>query len=1277
MCFSAQHADAPPLEEAEPEESAQANPKIGKRRVVWISIPTEHLWLVSAPPPTLTHTSTSHPPTTPKTPNEPAVSNGAPYPPPLPPVASKAPENALPDDELSKDLRGAWTSATTAPKVSKVDKVLLQVENGVTGAMEKHEKGKPIMEGIKTGLEVVGGMEAIEKGINSFMEGMPVLMNALDEVAKLHPFIGVAVMAFKAVWALEQKRRENDRRILALHMEMKNMMGVLTQLKNVQDAEEVAPDGTTIKGRMQELGKAVAEDIKSLRECMRHIFQEKTRGIFDKRRGEFEFALAIHTAVGVDQANRVINTVDETTQEMNAKMDIMMKMFAQFVTPEQKEMARLVEQRGGQAVLDNDKALKELNDWENKLQGAGAAHGGKNAKAPDLDDLKDDLHTDPDAAMEQNMVVFNRKFEVQTRQIIDEMSRVVERQGDRIISAVTAGPHDKIKDAHVHSIWKEMGWRGSVKSRHFVMALRDHFQEESSHKKAAEGNPEDHTAMVVEKTDAWTLEYINVVYLQAISEAFDDDASGFVTVAEVNTFTTMRPLDWSLPRWIAYWAIGHHQAMQIYANKISELLGKMFAILPKILPANKSSVNMYLDMIYRGVWSVVASLNPCNVNEALHAKFSSYIEAEETRIRGNLEAVQYDIDAPDTLELVTGEGRIERYVLPVMYLLLERHFEIFRVCQTRTVHPDELWDAGDTLQYVLDSVLLRLQTLQSIFKQQKLDLDQQFKGFAHGLYEYVNNPNLIWDAKLVQEAKLVEYSYDDSKEAQDIDVTKILNYPVDKELLDFDAYAPPPAVQPTSETVQTLPALAGVLGVWHGHMYWPATAPSPNAGMCTIELKPSSTDGDVQFFTASSRANGTDFNIAGKARAGATPGTLTISFKRSFPARYPAQYMTGTYCATTETLSGTYSFEASSWENSDSGSEKDEKMPHGAFIFRRIAPEYMCFAPAPVEGKTARALWTFAIGAVLFDVRRKGWSWSYFEQRRDFRRKFIELYIRGTKFGPPLTQEDAAEWSRVVKFLTTSDSRFYHSLADQQIRATTDHHVYCDNCRGIVGGARISCLVCQMKDTFNTVDFCSTPGCIENRVSRDDMQKAHQPHHDLMKVRRKLHTRTFGATYRSAKEALKHARTFFKTAQPNANAESDSKSGGGDENGSASDTEDEEGHTPVVQVKPVPTLAVTIPDVPRRLSMFLTSAVSAPPDAGFSNPPCSACNKPVLQPCWYCVQCAGATFICWECDAKDDPAAVAFGEHDFHTHDLVRGAGARGGARLFDGGKVDGAGGEV
>jgi hypothetical protein len=62
------------------------------------------------------------------------------------------------------------------------------VENGAAGAMVKETKGTAIVSSVKTGLETVGGMEAIEKGINSFMDGMPVLMNALDEVAKIHPY---------------------------------------------------------------------------------------------------------------------------------------------------------------------------------------------------------------------------------------------------------------------------------------------------------------------------------------------------------------------------------------------------------------------------------------------------------------------------------------------------------------------------------------------------------------------------------------------------------------------------------------------------------------------------------------------------------------------------------------------------------------------------------------------------------------------------------------------------------------------------------------------------------------------------------------------------------------------------------------------------------------------------------------------------------------------------------------------------------------------------------
>ena len=37
----------------------------------------------------------------------------------------------------------------------------------------------------------------------------------------------VVVMAFKTVYTLEQKRRDNEKKIIALYVEMKDMVGVL------------------------------------------------------------------------------------------------------------------------------------------------------------------------------------------------------------------------------------------------------------------------------------------------------------------------------------------------------------------------------------------------------------------------------------------------------------------------------------------------------------------------------------------------------------------------------------------------------------------------------------------------------------------------------------------------------------------------------------------------------------------------------------------------------------------------------------------------------------------------------------------------------------------------------------------------------------------------------------------------------------------------------------------------------------------------------------------
>lgn len=109
-----------------------------------------------------------------------------------------------------------------------------------------------------------------------------------------------------------------------------------------------------------------------------------------------------------------------------------------------------------------------------------------------------------------------------------------------------------------------------------------------------------------------------------------------------------------------------------YRGEITDIIAKMFAILPRVRDANRASVTAYMSSVYTFVMTVVDSVNPTAVNDALQVRFKGYIEAEESRLKGNLEAIQYDIDDLDTLSLITGPGRIEKVVDLVLLFILTR-----------------------------------------------------------------------------------------------------------------------------------------------------------------------------------------------------------------------------------------------------------------------------------------------------------------------------------------------------------------------------------------------------------------------------------------------------------------------------------------------------------------------------------------------------------------------------------------------------------------------------
>ena len=117
----------------------------------------------------------------------------------------------------------------------------------------------------------------------------------------------------------------------------------------------------------------------------------------------------------------------------------MLQMFQKFLTPEQRKLADLVEKTGGNAILDDEDAMKELAAAEALL--SPYSH-----RRFDLAEVRCEISGDPTDAIEKNAEFFNRKFDIQRRQIEEDVARGVRREGDRIISVVIAGPHDRIID---------------------------------------------------------------------------------------------------------------------------------------------------------------------------------------------------------------------------------------------------------------------------------------------------------------------------------------------------------------------------------------------------------------------------------------------------------------------------------------------------------------------------------------------------------------------------------------------------------------------------------------------------------------------------------------------------------------------------------------------------------------------------------------------------------------------------------------------------------------
>ncbi|KAI0653783.1 hypothetical protein C8Q70DRAFT_1059002 [Cubamyces menziesii] len=1048
------------------------------------------------------------------------------------------------------------------------------------------------------------GTEASAKQIaqystNLLMEGLPELLKVLQDVASAYPFIALAVGAFRVAIELDMKRRENDKRINLLFLEMRDMMTALTELQDIEESKRISKDGKTIQERLQIhvdrvesdiLDCANACDTYAKQSLLAKVFSgprwdEKLQQYikrFTKRRADIQFAVALHLGMNVDVIHEQLTVLD-------SKMDSVLEYLHCCTPPEERELAALIQARGGrEVVLRSERLLLELVRKRQPSTGQAADPKWESRQNTiDIQEIRAALSEDPEVSISRNSDAFERKFEMQERELV-RIQEIVHEENKLVIQSMSSGPHDKIRDNDLHNIWKEMRWRGNVKARHFVLALRDYCLERLDKlRKNEQTFIECDRPTTITEHDEWTLEYISVTRLQAIIEAFDDDASGFITVAEVNAFTALKPPKWSLLHWMAYWAVGWQMTMTHYVIEIDRILDKMFAVKPHVLPANRRSVELYLDQIWSPITALTTGFRRADRNDNLDDRFRDYASAEECRLRDALERVRYDIDAPDILQLVTGPGRIEKHLFPLLFLLLKRDYEIMRFSRTVVLHKDELWDSTDTLKWVLRAVMDRYTNLENLFKQQNIDPSQQFKVFASELFRYWHDPASLWSTERLREAHYVDQPYNDADEDQFVDPEKLLNHPVEN--------TENPLVTPlyieTCEDSFAPEHLKPILGEWSGFIG--DAELFPNQPMVNFHFHMSSTE----FAASGILPIGTRFTVTGSATPDSS-GTMVYTFTVRYAARYLPKTFRGRLSDGGRQLTG-------KWNCRDG--------TRGTFTFRRLPPDAMRFWPL-VDGSQSpltrpQVQWRFVCGAVQDQVRRKALNLHLLRERQGIRQRFLRVIRAG---GNERGKDDADRRTleHCYRNMTPSEARYYYMMHDSMRRIAPKHFgISCANCHEDIYGARIMCLDCGIR---TTVDLCDKPACRDAIVGpdrRDDLVSPHLPSHRILKVRRVIHRhREFGKTYRAAQAALIRAEEAFSDADDIVCSYSP------------------HGHSRSLSAR-------------IRVEQLVIRELS-----------CAGCQERVSRPCWYCIECDDECFICLSCEATQ----VAFSCGHKPKHGLVR-----------------------
>ncbi|KAI0744341.1 hypothetical protein C8Q80DRAFT_1272898 [Daedaleopsis nitida] len=406
---------------------------------------------------------------------------------------------------------------------------------------------------------------------SAFVANSEILLRALDDVAKIHPFIQFAYVLFKGVISLELAREENNEKVNTLMVTMSDMMGVLTGLESIP--KDHYASSRSIKERLSERMQGIIDSIKACGKlCDTYRKSRATSKFFMSLQWKSEFTetvelftahkvtlsfdLQLHQtamlsclATAMDEEAARSQEIEKSMQEMKAMMKTLMKtVFEDMQTFEEREFKAVIGRVMPRDTAFNDNLEAALNDKaivlkvlqkEIELIRNSGSSGRDGQNMRDGRVVKNRLGRKSGEDVIKDLDDEDYLFQRLQQEIKKGVAGAIKDNEDfdhklgaihsSILHAIEAGPHERVDHSDLQNLWKDMGWKGSVKAKHFAIGLRDHLVQHARTPDSLDlqvANPSvirDSTSAAVftsippsvVNSDHWALQHLTVTRMQS------------------------------------------------------------------------------------------------------------------------------------------------------------------------------------------------------------------------------------------------------------------------------------------------------------------------------------------------------------------------------------------------------------------------------------------------------------------------------------------------------------------------------------------------------------------------------------------------------------------------------------------------------------------------------------------------------------------------------------------------------------------------------------------